>query len=68
LALQVPTHLPLHWPVVFWPSHVPLQLPPHEPLKLAVQPASQLPVHVGASHDPLHSPEHETAACAEQVP
>ncbi len=68
-ASQVPTHLPLHAaPVIEFPSHMPVQLPPHVPEKLALQPASQVPVHIGAVHDPEHSPMHETAAVAVHEP
>jgi hypothetical protein len=45
-----------------------VQCPPQLPEKLAEHPAEQLPVQVGASQLPVHSPEQLTAAVAVHSP
>src|SRR5215472_13535535 len=71
-ALHVPWHLPLQLPMAVpmaaAPSHMPWQLPPQTPLKFAVQPASHVPVHIGAVQDPVQLPLHITAAVAVHSP
>jgi hypothetical protein len=69
VPVQVPAHAaPVTCVVPLLALQLPVQLPPHEPLKLALQPASHVPDHVGASHEPVHVPEHCTAADALHSP
>jgi hypothetical protein len=72
-AEQVPEHVPAQaafvtWVVPLLALQLPVQLPPHEPEKLALQPASHVPDHVGAVHVPEHVPLHCTAADAVHEP